>query len=61
MLGILIGCAHEITPVAISPSADPYEEIVLQEAFLEHSRKLQVDMLSPESYDVAISLSLIHT
>ncbi|HXH75508.1 MAG TPA: hypothetical protein VNJ08_11115 [Bacteriovoracaceae bacterium] len=55
MLGILIGCAHELTPVAISPTADPHEEIVLQEAFLEHSRKLQVDMLAPERFDVSIS------
>ncbi len=47
ILGLFMGCAHELKPVSISAAADPTSEIKAQEALIEYSQKEQVNVLSP--------------
>ena len=46
VLGIMMGCAHQVKPFPISSSANPTEEINNQHSMMTEAYRTQVDVLA---------------
>ncbi len=53
VLGIMMGCAHQIKPFPISSSANPTEEINNQHAMMTEAYRGQVDVLAAKNFQEA--------
>ncbi len=51
----LVGCAHEVTPVSMSATSTPSEEIANQVALMNQALSAQVDVLANDEFTKAVS------
>lgn len=53
ILGIMVGCAHQVKPFPISSSANPTEEINSQHAMMTEAYRTQTDVLAAKNFEEA--------